>query len=33
MKEKIKQIVKDMISGAVCGLFMVAFLTLIYILS
>lgn len=33
MKEKIKQVVKDMICGAVCGLFMVALFALIYILS
>lgn len=33
MKEKIKQVLKEIIGGALCGLFMIAFLTLIYILS
>lgn len=33
MKEKMKQVLKEMICGALCGLFMVALLTLIYILS
>lgn len=33
MKEKIKQTLKDMLCGAICGLFMVALFTLIYILS